>query len=278
MRIALAPRPPRWSASTSRLDLGAAMEAVMISREQDRAGVPRTVRRLVPRPRAGQQAAGPDAAERRRQGRAVEAPAARARGAAPRRAMPVKPAQTEREVDFDAAMTASDRQRAPACRLQRARRRRIPAGRAAGARHRAAGADAAGAPAARDRRRAARIRACTGPACCTRRRAPAARCCGCRGCARREQPLPLLVLVDVSGSMERYARLLLAFLHAATRRAGPARRVRLRHPPDRPDAGLPHRRHRRDAGRGQRRHRRLRRRHAPGRIAGRSCADAMRAG
>lgn len=35
---------------------------------------------------------------------------------------------------------------------------------------------------------------------------------------RREQPLPLLILVDVSGSMERYARLLLAFLHAATRR------------------------------------------------------------
>ena len=33
---------------------------------------------------------------------------------------------------------------------------------------------------------------------------------------RRLQPLPLLVLVDVSGSMERYARLLLAFLHAAT--------------------------------------------------------------
>ncbi|MGE8317725.1 MAG: vWA domain-containing protein [Comamonas sp.] len=34
--------------------------------------------------------------------------------------------------------------------------------------------------------------------------------------SRRRQPLPLLVLVDVSGSMERYARLLLAFLHAAT--------------------------------------------------------------
>ncbi len=34
---------------------------------------------------------------------------------------------------------------------------------------------------------------------------------------RRDEPLPLLVLVDVSGSMERYARLLLAFLHAATR-------------------------------------------------------------
>lgn len=35
--------------------------------------------------------------------------------------------------------------------------------------------------------------------------------------ARRRQPLPLMVLVDVSGSMERYTRLLLAFLHAATR-------------------------------------------------------------
>lgn len=33
---------------------------------------------------------------------------------------------------------------------------------------------------------------------------------------RRHQPVPLLVLMDVSGSMERYARLLLAFLHAAT--------------------------------------------------------------
>jgi uncharacterized protein len=35
--------------------------------------------------------------------------------------------------------------------------------------------------------------------------------------ARREQPLPLLILVDISGSMERYARMLLTFLHAATR-------------------------------------------------------------
>ncbi|RYZ13085.1 MAG: VWA domain-containing protein [Comamonadaceae bacterium] len=33
---------------------------------------------------------------------------------------------------------------------------------------------------------------------------------------RRRSPLPILVLVDVSGSMERYARLLMAFLHAAT--------------------------------------------------------------
>ncbi|MFZ2737879.1 MAG: VWA domain-containing protein [Burkholderiaceae bacterium] len=34
---------------------------------------------------------------------------------------------------------------------------------------------------------------------------------------RQHQTLPLMVLIDVSGSMERYARLLLAFLHAATR-------------------------------------------------------------
>lgn len=34
---------------------------------------------------------------------------------------------------------------------------------------------------------------------------------------RTREALPLLVLVDVSGSMERYARLLLAFLHSATR-------------------------------------------------------------
>lgn len=36
---------------------------------------------------------------------------------------------------------------------------------------------------------------------------------------RRRTPLPLLLLVDVSGSMERYTRLLLTFLHAATTRA-----------------------------------------------------------
>jgi len=35
--------------------------------------------------------------------------------------------------------------------------------------------------------------------------------------ARRQTPLPLLILVDVSGSMQRYARLMLAFLHQATR-------------------------------------------------------------
>ena len=35
--------------------------------------------------------------------------------------------------------------------------------------------------------------------------------------ARRTQALPVLILIDVSGSMERYARLMLAFLHQTTR-------------------------------------------------------------
>ena len=36
---------------------------------------------------------------------------------------------------------------------------------------------------------------------------------------RRTEPLPLLVLIDVSGSMQRYARLVLTFLHSSLRRA-----------------------------------------------------------
>jgi uncharacterized protein with von Willebrand factor type A (vWA) domain len=36
--------------------------------------------------------------------------------------------------------------------------------------------------------------------------------------SRRLEPLPVLLLIDVSGSMERYARLMLAFLHQCTRR------------------------------------------------------------
>jgi uncharacterized protein with von Willebrand factor type A (vWA) domain len=36
--------------------------------------------------------------------------------------------------------------------------------------------------------------------------------------SRRLEPLPVLLLIDVSGSMERYARLMLAFLHQSTKR------------------------------------------------------------
>ena len=36
--------------------------------------------------------------------------------------------------------------------------------------------------------------------------------------SRRLEPFPVLILIDVSGSMERYARLMLAFLHQSTRK------------------------------------------------------------
>ena len=46
---------------------------------------------------------------------------------------------------------------------------------------------------------------------------------------REHESLPLVVLLDVSGSMERYARMLLSFLHAATqRRANRAQQLRRR--------------------------------------------------
>ena len=47
--------------------------------------------------------------------------------------------------------------------------------------------------------------------------APAATSCGCRGAAA-VRPRPLVLLCDVSGSMERYSRMLLHFAHAVTRR------------------------------------------------------------
>jgi uncharacterized protein with von Willebrand factor type A (vWA) domain len=133
---------------------------------------------------------------------------------------PAKPplaAKPDKEVEFDAAMTASDRQRlqhadfnalsASEYRLVERLARDI----------RAAGAQPAGAPHCAARRCAARSMHWP------RRAHEAARTGGEMLAAarwRRERALPLLVLVDVSGSMERYARLLLAFLHAATRRAG----------------------------------------------------------
>ncbi|MGB4408723.1 MAG: VWA domain-containing protein [Burkholderiaceae bacterium] len=47
--------------------------------------------------------------------------------------------------------------------------------------------------------------------------------------ARKDMPPQLLIFVDVSGSMERYARLLLAFLHAATQAKPGGRVMPVRH-------------------------------------------------
>ncbi|MBT2302303.1 VWA domain-containing protein [Variovorax paradoxus] len=217
-RIALAADAATLVGVDSRLDLAAAMEAVMISREQDR---------LVFRELFDAWFRDPELANKllaqmlpSAEGKAepsMRRPRVREALAAPRD--PVKPAQTEREIDFDAAMTASDRRRVHHADF-----------------------NALGAAEYRLVERLARDIALPVPALPSRR----LRVTGDAGAhsrmhwpgvwheagrtggemlrlprlSRRKQPLPLLVLVDVSGSMERYARLLLAFLHAATRRAG----------------------------------------------------------
>ncbi len=217
-RIALAAEAAMLVGVASRLDLSAAMEAVMVSREQDR---------LVFRELFDAWFRDPDLASKllaqmlpSAEGKAEPSkrrPRVREALSAPRD--PARPAQTDREVDFDAAMTASDMPRLHHADF-----------------------NALGASEYRLVERLARDVALPVPTIASRRLRPtgetgahsrmhwpgvlheAARTGGellrLPRLARRQQPLPLLVLVDVSGSMERYARLLLAFLHASTRRAG----------------------------------------------------------
>ena len=218
MRIGLATQAATLVGVASRFDLSAAMEAVMVSREQDRLVFrelfdawfrdPELANKLLAQMLPTAEGKAEPSKRRPRVREALSPPKA-----------PSKPAQGEREVDFDAAMTASDRQRL---------------------RH--ADFNALGAAEyhlverlARDialpvpMLPARRLRVVAGGGNHSRMHWPgvlhqAARTGGELMClprlARREQPLPLLILVDVSGSMERYARLLLAFLHAATRGAG----------------------------------------------------------
>ncbi len=217
-RIALAAEAAMLVGVGSRFDLAAAMEAVMISREQDR-GVfrelfdawfrdPELANKMLAQmlPSAEGKA---EPVKRR--------PRVREALAAPRAA--VTPAQTEREIEFDAAMTASDRQR-----LQHADFNALGA-----AEYRLVERLAREIALPVPTLPARRLRVSNGAGTHSRMHWPgvlhqAARTGGelvrLPRLERREQPLPLLVLVDVSGSMERYARLLLAFLHAATRRAG----------------------------------------------------------
>jgi uncharacterized protein with von Willebrand factor type A (vWA) domain len=213
-RIALAQQAALLVGLDSRDDLGAALEAVMVSREQDRlvlrelfdayfripdlAGKP--LAQLLPSAEGGA-----DASKRRPRISDALAP--------PRTLGQASGPQPDKEVDFDAAMTASELRR-----LQHA------------------DFNALGASEYRKVETLARDIALPLPCVAARRRLPGGR--GARPhwpgvlrqaartggevvqlarLLRREQPLPLLVLVDISGSMERYARLLLAFLHAATR-------------------------------------------------------------
>ena len=213
-RMALATQAAELVGVASKHDLSAALETVMISREQDRQvfrelfdayfSDPEMANKLLAQLLPS--AEGKAEASKRRP-RVSEALAPRI---LPKASAAAKPDQ---EVDFDAAMTASDLdilKHADFNGLSGSEYRLVE--------------------------QLARDVALPVPSVPTRRRRPGGRGTQLHwpGVLRRaarnggellelprlrrlEQPLPLLVLVDVSGSMERYARLLLAFLHAATR-------------------------------------------------------------
>jgi uncharacterized protein len=213
-RIALATEAALLVGIGQKQDLSAAMEAVMVSREQDRlvfrelfdvyfkdpAVANMLLAQLLP-------SAEGKAEPSKRRPRVREA-------LAPQKAygQQSKPKQVDQQVEFDAAMTASDM-----ARLKHADFNAL-----SGSEYRLV-------------ERLAREMALPMPCVPSRRSRPgpsgarmhwpgvmrlAARTGGellhLPRLARQAKPLPLLILVDVSGSMERYARLLLAFLHAAT--------------------------------------------------------------
>ena len=215
-RIALAHNAAGHVGIAEKGDLSAAFEAVMISREQDR-GVfrelfdvyfqdPKVANKLLAQllPSAEGKA---EPSKRRPRVREALAPQKKF-------GQQAKPTSEDQKVDFDAAMTASD-----ITRLQHA------------------DFNALSATEYRLVERLARDIKLPLPKFASRRTRPAAT--GARmhwpgvmshaartggellrlpRLERQKKYLPLLVLVDVSGSMERYARLVLAFLHASTRR------------------------------------------------------------
>ncbi len=215
-RIALAHDAASHIGLTEKQDLSAAFESVMISREQDR-GVfrelfdayfqdPKIANKLLAQlmPSAEGKA---EPSKRKPRVRDALAPQKKF-------GQQAKPTAEDQKVDFDAAMTASDIQR-----LQHA------------------DFNALSATEYRLVERLARDIQLPLPKFASRRTRPATT--GARmhwpgvmsqaartggellllpRLERQQKHLPLLILVDVSGSMERYARLLLAFLHVGTRR------------------------------------------------------------
>jgi hypothetical protein len=213
-RIALAQQAAQLVGVHDKHDFGAAMEAVLVSREQERDVFrelfdayfrdPEVARKLLQQMLPTSQG---QAAPSKRRPRVNEALAPQQRfGAAPQ-----KP--KDKEVEFDAAMTASEMALLKHAdfnalsasefhlveRLVRDIALPVPS---VPVRRSRPGQRGTRLHWARSLRQAAQ----TGGELMVLRRMQ-----------RTRQPLPLLVLVDVSGSMERYARLLLAFLHAATR-------------------------------------------------------------
>lgn len=217
-RIALAAQAATLVGVQAKEDLCAAMEAVMVSREQDRLVFrelfeawfrdPELANKMLAQMLPSSEGKAEPPRRRPRVREALAAPGA------------VKPAaQNDKEVQFDAAMTASER-----IRLHHADFNALGAGEYQLV-ERLAREIALPVPTVPARR----LRIAGAGRAHSRMHWPgvlheAGRTGGelvwLPRLVRREQPLPLLVLVDVSGSMERYARLLLAFLHAATRRAG----------------------------------------------------------
>jgi len=215
-RIALAAEAALAVGLHDRADLAAAMEAVLVSREQDREVFRELFDAFFRNPNLAHKllaqllpSAEGKAEPSKRRPRVREA-------LTPQKAFAqqVKPKQEDQKVDFDAAMTASDLQRLKHAdfnalsaaeyrlveRLVRDIRLPLPEFDARRSRPGERGSRLHWAGVLR-----AAVRTGGEPMELPR-------------LARCRQPLSLLILVDVSGSMERYARLLLAFLHAATRR------------------------------------------------------------
>lgn len=215
-RIVLAQQALQCVELDRKPDVAAALEAVLVSREGDRAVFrelfdaffrdPELANKLLAQmlPRAEGQAERPRQRPRVREALQPQ-----------RAAQMLKPAEPDKEIDLDAAMTASDAERlrqadfnqltASEYRLveRLVRDIRLPV------------------PAVPSRRTRAGWRGHRVHWGHTLQGAmhTGGEVMALHRLQRRVQPLPLLVLVDVSGSMERYARLLLAFLHAATRQA-----------------------------------------------------------
>lgn len=212
-RLALA-QQAALLAGLARADLSAALETVLISREQDRAVFRELFDAYFRNPDVAQKLLAQmlpttesKAAPVPRRPRVSEALAAV-------RAARDAPPPSEDKVEFDAAMTASDLQR-----LRQADFNQLSA-----SEYRLVERLAREIPLPLPRYAARRTRP---GALGSRPHWPGAMQHAMRTggemlriplLARLQQPLPLLVLVDISGSMERYARLLLAFLHAATAR------------------------------------------------------------
>jgi hypothetical protein len=214
-RIALATRAALAVGLERKEDVSAAMEAVFVTREQDRLVFRELFDTYFRNPEIAQKllsqllpSAEGKAEPSQRRARVREA-------LSPQKAFgqQAKPKQEDQKVEFDAAMTASDIRRlhhadfntlsGTEYRLveRLARDIRLPLPTYASRRTRP-GPDGTRPHWQRALRRAVRH---------------GGELMELPQLSRREQPLPLMVLVDVSGSMERYTRLLLAFLHAATR-------------------------------------------------------------